>query len=140
VSHPEDVDLKARSVGLVYVLRPFVGDRPTIPFEHNVGTRLMLDLDHTYHFPQPQVRAFLSEVEQDLNKIRAWCNAAWVGEPPPRRKDTWERVFAVLREREGYGATCAEVQRIIGLGHGAVSGVLCRWDAAGVVCRLAEAA
>lgn len=133
----ETIDVKSRSVGNVYVLKPFRADRETVPFQHNLGVRLLLDLDQKYHFTEPEVRRFLDEINKGIYETRVWCNAAWVGNPPPRRTDTWTRVFDVLNQRGFAGATGREVQDITHLGHGAVSGVLCLWDRAGCAYQLA---
>jgi hypothetical protein len=137
MTHPDDADQKARNTGLVYVLKPHLAGRDTVPFNYNIGTRLLQRLDQTHHFTEPEVRAFIAEIQRDEAKVREWCNAAWTGVPPARRTDTWERVFKVLVARGDHGATSAEVQRATSLGHGAVSGALCRWDQYGVAYRLA---
>jgi hypothetical protein len=139
VVHPDSAEYKARHTGDVYVLAPFVRDREAIPFQHNVGTRLLIKLDRTERITDPEVREFLDEIERGVTEVRDWIRAAWAGPPPERRTDTWERVFTALRNRGAYGATCAELQYIVGLGHGAVSGALSLWDQAECAARLKTA-
>jgi len=133
---PDEAEAVARTTGRVYVLAPFLGPRETFHHEHNVGTRILQRLDATYAFPEPYVREFLAQVEADAEEVRAWARLAWYGPCPPRRADTWERVWNVLIRARDKGATCAQVQAATGLGHGAVSAVLSRWDEAGVVRRI----
>ena len=131
----EDIDLKARNIGKVYVLKPYRAERDYHPFRPNAAAIILRRLDESYGFTDPDARAWLDK-DENPEDTRAWCNAAWDGLYLPRGSDTWERVFPVLKFTEHHGATAAEVADAAHIGRGAVSACLSYWAEAGVAYRL----
>lgn len=134
----DEIEARISTVGAAYVLYPFLNGRPTIPWEPNAGTKVLLQLDEVYHFTEPYAVAFLAKFAAETARIRKrereWAGLAWQGKAPAD-KSIRQPVWDVLYARQERGATGKEIRDATGFGHERVSAVLSNWDRAGVAAR-----
>jgi DNA-binding transcriptional ArsR family regulator len=121
----EDV---ARKPGRVYVLAHLAGDRAVVEQSTSVAHRLVVEAGANQ---TAAMEEYLDDVaaQHEANMRRA--RAAW-----HEQETTMGRTLAALRDAGEAGMRCIDVQKALGLGHGAVSGALAILEDAGAVVRL----